>query len=359
MIYYIAHWDWILLQSRAEVVKILQRNYKIEGIAPLEDNKYYLKDYSRLHDWKINREKLLHISGLIDLRSKINELKHDDLIHLFTLKTLILYLLSTLLLKKQPSVIASITGLGYLFSNTKLSKILRLIVRPLVLRKINDCVDILIFQNELDKDTFIKFSKYKNQIIIIEGSGLDTTNFITKNSFNEKIKVIFVGRLLKEKGIFEFLKIAESFKHENNIEFFVAGDLDKGNKSSINSKEFKKLKEKVTYLGNIDVRNELFRYDILINPSHHEGFSRVILEAAYVGLYCIANNIPGTRSIINNLECGNVVENNDVGAYIELIKSFDNNKKSFDIEKIREEITEKYSTDAIAKKFSKIYGELC
>ena len=359
MIYYIAHWDWILLQSRAEVVKSLQQNYKIEGIAPLEDNKHLLSDYSQLHDWKINRKKLFDIAGIIDLRKKISEFKHNDLIHLFTLKTLILYLLSSLLLKKQFSVIASITGLGYLFSNTKLSKILRLIIRPLVIRKINSCVDILIFQNELDKDTFIEFSKYKNQIILVEGSGLNTNNFQIKNSPNKKIKVIFVGRLLKEKGIFEFLKIAESFKHDNNIKFFVAGDLDKGNKSSINDEEFKELEAKVNYLGNIDVPNELFQYDILINPSHHEGFSRVILEAAYVGLYCIANNIPGTRSIINNLGCGNVVNNNDIDTYIKLIKNLDKNIKGFDIEKVREEINEKYSTNAIAIKFSKIYDELC
>ena len=359
MIYYIAHWDWILLQSRAEVVKSLQQNYKIEGIAPLEDKEHLLSDYSQLHDWKINRKKLFDIAGIIDLRKKISEFKHNDLIHLFTLKTLILYLLSSLLLKKQFSVIASITGLGYLFSNTKLSKILRLIIRPLMIRKINSCVDILIFQNELDKDTFIEFSKYKNRIILIEGSGLNTTNFQTKKKNNKNIKVIFVGRLLKEKGIFEFLKIAESFKHDNNIKFFVAGDLDKGNKSSINDDEFKELEAKVNYLGNIDVPNELFQYDILINPSHHEGFSRVILEAAYVGLYCIANNIPGTRSIINNLGCGNVVNNNDIDTYIKLIKNLDKNIKGFDIEKVREEINEKYSTNAIAIKFSKIYDELC
>ncbi len=359
MIYYIAHWDWILLQSRAEVVKSLESTYKIEGIAPLEDNKHLLNNYSQLHDWKINRKKLLDISGLIDLRKKISNFKHNDLIHLFTLKTLILYLLSTLTFKKQFSVIASITGLGYLFSNTKLSKILRLVIRPLVIRKINSCVDIIIFQNELDKNTFIEFSKYKNQIILVEGSGLNTNDFQIKNSPNQKIKVIFVGRLLKEKGIFEFLKIAEAFKQENDFEFFVAGDRDEGNKSSINDHEFKELKKKVTYLGNIDVPNELFRYDILINPSHHEGFSRVILEGAYVGLYCIANDIPGTRGIINNLEYGVVVENNDINTYIELIRNFDRNKESLDVDKVRDKIIRNYSSNAIANKFSKIYSEIC
>ena len=103
------------MQSRAEVVKSLQQNYKIEGIAPLEDNEHLLSDYSQLHDWKINRKKLFDIAGIIDLRKKISEFKHNDLIHLFTLKTLILYLLSSLLLKKQFSVIASITGLVFIF----------------------------------------------------------------------------------------------------------------------------------------------------------------------------------------------------------------------------------------------------
>ena len=53
-------------------------------------------------------------------------------------------------------------------------------------------------------------------------------------------------------------------------------------------RNLKVLKSTSKYLGNIDIPNELFKYDILINPSHHEGFSRVLLEGAYVGLYCIA-----------------------------------------------------------------------
>ena len=119
------------------------------------------------------------------------------------------------------------------------------------------------------------------------------------------------------------------------------------------------MKKKVTYLGNIDVPNELFRYDILINPSHHEGFSRVILEGAYVGLYCIANDIPGTRGVINDLQYGAVVENNDINTYIELIRNFDRNKENLDVDKVRDKIIKNYSSNAIANKFSKIYSELC
>ena len=62
----------------------------------------------------------------------VKNLNKTDTIHIFTLKTLILFLISTLLLKKQTYTIASITGLGYLFSKTRIAQILRIIIRPVI-----------------------------------------------------------------------------------------------------------------------------------------------------------------------------------------------------------------------------------
>ena len=357
MIYYIAHWDWILLQSRSEIVRSLSEKFKFVGIAPLEKNKNQLTDYDEILNWKIKRQRLIDIRGLIDLRNKIKNLKKTDTIHIFTLKTLILFLISTLLLKKQTYTIASITGLGYLFSKTRFAQILRIIIKPVIRKSINKNIDVLIFQNELNKEIFIKYSKFKNRIEVIEGSGLNTSELKIKSTFNKKTKVIFVGRLLKEKGIFEYLKIAKSFSDSEDIEFYVAGDIDGGNKSSINNQELKVLKEQVKYLGNIDIPNELFKYDLLINPSHHEGLSRVLLEGAYVGLYCIANDIPGTRNIIKNLDCGFVVENNNLERYIDLIKNRQQIIEKLDSNKVRIQIIQNYSVEAISNKFRIIYNK--
>ena len=357
MIYYIAHWDWILLQSRSEIVRSLSDKFQFVGITPLEKNRNQLTDYDEILNWKINRQRLIDVRGLIDLRNKVKNLKKTDTIHIFTLKTLILFLISTLLLKKQTYTIASITGLGYLFSKTRIAQILRIIIRPVIKKSINKNIDVLIFQNELNKDIFIEYSKFKNRIEIIEGSGLNTNELKIKSVFNKKTKVIFVGRLLKEKGIFEYLKIAKSFSDSDDIEFYVAGDIDGGNKSSINNKELEVLKQQVMYLGNIDIPNELFKYDLLINPSHHEGFSRVLLEGAYVGLYCIANDIPGTRNIIKNLDCGFVVENNNVEKYVELIKKRQQVIDNLDSNKVRNKIIQNYSVEAISNRFKIIYNK--
>ena len=137
----------------------------------------------------------------------------------------------------------------------------------------------------------LSYSKFIGKVKIIEGSGLKTEKIIKKENFNKVPNIIFVGRLLYEKGIREFLELVKLIKNNHKANFFVAGKPDFGNKSSINKNEFDALcnNDNVTYLGEVDVYSELHKYDILIQPSYHEGFSRVLLEGIYTGLWCMSN----------------------------------------------------------------------
>ena len=60
-------------------------------------------------------------------------------------------------------------------------------------------------------------------------------------------------------------------------------------------------------------------------PSYHEGFSRILLEAAYVGLFCIVNDLPGTETIIKNTNCGKLILGNKVQDYIDELMSLQDN----------------------------------
>ena len=93
------------------------------------------------------------------------------------------------------------------------------------------------------------------------------------------------GRLMREKGINEFLEIAEEFVDDDRVLFFIAGKPDFGNKSSLNAIQFEQLQKNpsVNYLGEIDVQKELSKYDLLLQPSYHEGFSRILIESIYFG----------------------------------------------------------------------------
>ena len=358
MIYYVSHWDWVLLRSRSDIVNNLKNKYKIVGVTPLKNNAEILeKSYYSLIDWKLKRENLIDLFGIYNLNKIIKNIDSNDILHIFTLKSLIYFLLTFQHNTKRPKVVCSITGLGFLFSNSKISSVLRKCIKPVIKRKINKYVDVLIFQNEDNKNQFLEFSDYKNNVYLIEGSGLKTDNLSLKTSFDKKLKIIYIGRLLKEKGINEYLKIASSFEDTGNLEFYVAGDIDPGNKSSLNNEELRLLKNQINYLGNINIKTELLNYDILISPSYHEGFSRVVLESAYVGLYCIVNDIPGTRNLINVLNCGTLVKENKIEDYIKIIKKINEEIRTLDNSSIRSKIEENYSVMAISKKFDEIYSK--
>ena len=360
MIYYIAHWDWILKNSRFDIVKDLKDEFKITGITPVENKHFFLEEsYSEVINWNYKREKVLDIKGVINLRKIIKNCKTEDLIHLFTLKSLIIFLLSSIFINKKTSVMASITGLGFLFANTNFALLLKTILRPFIRYKINKNIDVLIFQNKSNLDEFISYSQFSNKTLLLEGSGLNTEALKTKDSFNQKLKVIFVSRLLKEKGFYEFIEIINKKANDDRFEFYIAGSIDEGNKSSISIVDLKNILKKtnVTYLGEIKTDSELYKYDILISPSHHEGFSRIILEAGYVGLLCLANNIPGIKNIIEVLQCGKVIDNNNIEQFVKELDNCEENISRLNYTHTRETVKQKYSVSAIAKKMKEIYDE--
>ena len=78
---------------------------------------------------------------------------------------------------------------------------------------------------------------------------------------------------------------------ESDLDFYLAGEIDNGNPNSISVSELEELKQlsNLTYIGTLNIEKELHNYDISIIMSRYEGFSRILLESLYVGLFCISN----------------------------------------------------------------------
>ena len=112
--------------------------------------------------------------------------------------------------------------------------------------------------------------------------------------------------------------------------------------------------ENLNYLGKINVETELSKFDISIIMSSHEGFSRILLESLYAGLYCLAYRIQGTEVMkgFDNLE---LIEPNHIEKFVEFIENFneiDDNSKNI-------QLTEQfYSSQVVASQFEIIYKEL-
>ena len=244
MIVYLAHWDWILTQSRKDIVSNI-KDSKFKAICPIDGNKILLeKYYEETVNWKVDRKKILDFYGIRNLRKILESLNSDDIVHVFTLKSGLLFAFANLFRHNKTKNILTITGLGYLFSENFKAKILRIILSLLIENLINKNFDFLMFQNKEDQKTFNDYSNYQGQTYIIPTSGITVKDIEIKNDYqNSNLKVIMATRLIKDKGIFEYLELAKSMKN-TNFEFYLAGDVDKGNPDSLSEVELDKIKKK-------------------------------------------------------------------------------------------------------------------
>ena len=360
MIVYLSHWDWNLYKSRKDIVSNLdEKNFT--AICPKGIYSEQLKSIYQDHiNWQINRAKTFDLKSVLNLKKILNSLEEGSVVHSFTLKTGILYSIANLFANKNINGVLSINGLGYLFSNNLKAKFLKLLLRTVIKRIFNKSFKEIIFQNVSDKKIFLDFSSYSGKTSLIEGSGIEISNYVKKEFYkNEKLKVIFVSRLLKDKGVNEYIELTKNIS-KANIAFYLAGEIDAGNPNSISVNDLENIKnqENVKYIGPINVEKELFNYDISIVMSKYEGFSRILLESLYVGLFCISNKIPGTQWLkeFNN---GFLVENNNLNDISEIINNFNEYEFSkANAESNREIIKKKYTTKIISNQYNEIYNNL-
>jgi len=353
MINYIAHWDRILIQSRVEIINELQ-DYKFRAICPVGKSTKIKDYYSENINWRISKTKFFDIKAIFRLKNILDNLDENSVIHIFTLKSGFFFMIAAYFSNKKFNSTLSITGLGYLFSNRLNTNMIRLFLKPIFVRLTNKTFKNIIYQNSNDENLFNKYSKFTNNSYLIESSGLQGSQYLLKEKFNKQLKILLAGRLLEDKGIKEYIDLASQM-NSDNVKFYLAGELDEGNPKSLTHKDLEDIKNNkfVEYLGYVDLKKELKEFDVLISLSDHEGFSRILLEAVYVGLYCIAYKNSGTE-FIENFKNTITVDSKDLQLINDEIINILNIDKNISLNN-REMIIKKYSTKNVANSFNKIY----
>lgn len=116
------------------------------------------------------------------------------------------------------------------------------------------------------------------------------------------VSFLFIGRLLAEKGINEFIGAAKIVKENNpNVSFIVLGGLDEANPGSISIKELNSLCNAgvVNYQGHVaDVRCWIDLASVFVLPSYREGMPRSTQEAMAIGRAVITTDVPGCRETV-------------------------------------------------------------
>jgi glycosyltransferase involved in cell wall biosynthesis len=208
-----------------------------------------------------------------------------------------------------PLVVNALTGMGYLFINSKRNFFQHRIVMRLFKVGFNNKRMHFIFQNQDDLKIMDRFPKVKKQNLhLIKGSGVDVNEFAFKPvPETSPIKVLLLSRMLWDKGIAEFVAAAREIIMnkliETEITFILAGGVDLGNRAGITVKQLEKWNEAgfVKWIGHqTDVRKHIEESHIVVLPSYREGLPKSLIEACAIGRPVITTDVPGCRDVVEN-----------------------------------------------------------
>jgi len=185
----------------------------------------------------------------------------------------------------------------------------------------------VFFQNEHDQELFIKRKLVDAaKTDRLPGSGIDTNKYIPiKHAIDKKkVQFLFVARLLKDKGLYEYVDAARQLKKMYpDVEFAVLGPFYPGNPTAVTEEALQRwVKEgDITYLGETDnVEAYIAKADCVVLPSYREGLSRVLLEASIMARPIITTDVPGCRELVDEGFNGFVCKVKDVDDLAEKIE---------------------------------------
>ena len=199
--------------------------------------------------------------------------------------------------------IATVTGLGSNFDKENLVSKVMIQLQKAAFMKAKK----VFFQNEQNMETLHNHGIALNNYGMVPGPGVNlSTNSFEPMPNNAKTIFLSAARVRKDKGYDELFAVIRRF-HDDRIpaEFHVIGWYEDDNYKPI----VEEMQEKYgvhfhDFVPHEQMHNYITMCDCLVHPSHHEGMSNVILEAAATGRPCIASDICGCREPIKDGETG-------------------------------------------------------
>ena len=260
---------------------------------------------------------LIDISNTFSLYKKIKSTNPDVVIS-YSAKPVIFGSLAAKAAKTK-KVIGMIEGLGYAFTDqpkglTYKTKIIKQ-VQILLYKASLPIIDSLIFLNPDDPKDLLLLNNIKVKDFHILGAiGLNLNEYprmaLPSNIKNKSF--LFIGRLLKEKGIYEYIQAAKIVKQRYpDTKFVVLGSIEESNLGALSQDELSMLIADgvIDYPGQVDnVVDWIANSDVFVLPSYREGVPRSTQEAMAIGRAVLTTDVPGCRETVVNGVNGFLVE---------------------------------------------------
>jgi galacturonosyltransferase len=224
--------------------------------------------------------------------------------------------------RHQIPYIVNITGLGMAVEYESILQKITLFLYRKSLKK----AQMVFFQNSENQEFMVKHNILgKDNYSLLPGSGVNLEQYVEMPYPEEgNVNFVFVARVIKEKGINQYLDAAKYYKNNPSVVFHVCGDLD-GNYD----KEIEQLNKEgvIVYHGDVEGPGEINKIyamsNCIIHPTYYpEGISNVLLEAAASGRPIIATNRSGCREVVNEGINGFLIPQKDSQSLIRAIEKF-------------------------------------
>ena len=215
--------------------------------------------------------------------------------------------------------IANITGLGTAVENGGLIQKITVMLYRFAFRKIQT----VFFQNQENMQFFIDRKLYVDKHKLLPGSGVNLARFTPyEYPSDETVEFVFISRLMKEKGIDQYLEAAEYIKKKYaNTKFHICGFCEDAYKDKMDALTSS---DTVVYHGMVkNIETVLESVHCTVHPTYYpEGLSNVLLESCACARPIITTDRAGCREVVVDGVNGFVVKQKDSQDLIEKLERF-------------------------------------
>ena len=346
------------------------RGWEVEMVVPNDEDDSVIREAGiPTHSVPLVRSSMSPVteSKTVLALSKLYRERAPILVHHFTPKPVI-YGGIAARLADVPGVVSSIAGLEYPFiSDSVQARTLRALAALGYRLALSGDGSRVIFENSSDLDEFVERGLADRSISrVIVGAGVDVEKFRPPAEEREPVRVLLAARMLRQKGVVEFVEAARRLRSEGaGALFLLVGDSDPTNPTSIETEQLRAWgrEEGLEWLGRLphDRMPELMRsVDVVCLPSYREGAAKVLLEAAATGRPIVTTDVPGCREAVERGESGLLVPPRDPDALAEALGRLarDPDLRRRMGRRGRELAVERFSIRVVVEKTAETYRDL-
>jgi glycosyltransferase involved in cell wall biosynthesis len=218
-------------------------------------------------------------------------------------------------------VVLAVSGMGYAFTEDKTKSFTRYVIafvyRALARFAFGHENRRVIVQNIDDREALLRAGFVKaHQLILIPGSGVDLSSFQGIRIEEKSRLVIFPARMLRDKGVYEYVEAVRHIKSRvPDWRFVLAGAADYHNPTSVSQAQIEQWQQEglIEWLGHVENMVSYFAdASIVCLPSYREGMPKALLEAAAAGCAVITTDSVGCKEAIIPGSTGDLVPVRDV-----------------------------------------------